>query len=131
MKNDQQKPHAINFYWEGLRVIAKSDREVIEQTLMFEQFCRDRRLDSLRTLYWVIMDAHPDKNKLFEDVMHIYKIGADEYGDKNYLTLGVERFLDAMGRHLGKAHGATPLDESGYPHVAHVLANILIVAELL
>lgn len=59
--------------------------------------------------------------------------GANKYTDNGWLTVpnGVERYTDAMYRHLLKnAQGELVDSESGLEHLAHATWNLLAIVEL-
>ena len=74
-----------------------------------------------------------------ESVGHVLRHGADEYGEDNWRLLPNwrRRYIAAALRHIaahctgGGLLGGLPLDhESGQPHLAHAVANLLFVLEL-
>lgn len=70
--------------------------------------------------------------ELLRDISWVCKHGADKYALLNYRNLDPLRCLSALMRHAG----TILLDddftdsESGLPHISHILANILILAEI-
>lgn len=128
MKFDQNKPSLCSFYWDGLAGVVKpslsaiikayqafSNKPSISMSIFLFNACRD---------YYILY--HP-----FE-IKSAYDHGARKYGDKNYLSLTLDRYLDAFGRHLLKICFGHEIDEeSGLRHSAHLLANLFIMAELL
>lgn len=130
MKHDEGKPQSINFYWDGLRNSNQRYQSVIA---CFQKFIETPTLDTLVNFQAMFIEASKFSDKNVDELMHVYDYGAQLYGDKNYKGLEIDRFINAMGRHLSKElltyNGID--DDSGYPHKVHVMANILIAAELI
>ncbi len=65
---------------------------------------------------------------LIEEVVRVYKFGANKYGENNWQTLdgGYDRWKAAMFRHLVSYEKGQVFDEeSGIHHLAHVAWNAL------
>lgn len=63
------------------------------------------------------------------DVTRVFEFGSLKYGDYNY-QLGIETslFFDAAFRHMAAYWGGEDSDpESGLPHLAHAVANLLML----
>jgi len=75
-------------------------------------------------------------SKLFTDeviasVSQVCHMGAKKYGNKNYLKgIHYDRLLSAAMRHYIKGMGELDV-ESGLPHYAHYLSNLLMLLELI
>ena len=129
MKHDQNKPDGLEFYWDGLEKLVPSYQEYIIAD--YRNFAKNPTMHTLQILWdGILLENISDEE--ITALMHIYSHGAKLYGDKNYLGLELQRIVTAMKRHLIKWCCGVHLDkDSGYQHFSHVLANILIAAELL
>jgi len=133
MKEDARKPKAMNFYWQGLSLLCESIYiEIIE---CFERFTHDVTLQNLQLLFCAVkkmISEYEDASDLIYQIFYVYEHGAIKYGDKNYSELCLERILHALGRHIAILAIGSPIDEdSDLHHLAHIMANVLIAAELL
>lgn len=129
MKNDKDKPNPQQFYWDGLMQIAPLRlRDIIDSYI---SFTNTLKLTDLYFLLSTIICKDILKQAHIEELMYIYYVGAKKYGDKNYLGLEIQRIVNSMGRHLIQMVFIKNDEESGYSHMAHFLANILIAAEIL
>ena len=65
-------------------------------------------------------------------VAHVFEFGAKKYGENNWKGgLEAYRLHDAALRHMGSLASGERLDkESGLPHAAHAVANMLMLLSL-
>lgn len=73
-------------------------------------------------------------SKALEEVIRVGTFGANKYTENGWQTVdnGVNRYTDAMYRHLNKyAQGEEYDDESGLCHLSHAAWNILAIIQLL
>ncbi len=70
--------------------------------------------------------------KATEEVMKVFTFGAEKYGDFNWRKgLEFSRLWGAAQRHLMGFWQGQDLDkESGLPHVAHAIANLMMLLEM-
>ncbi len=132
-KEAANKPGILNYPWEG----TNGDRERLMGKLInaFLQFQTGpqvvRALDELDNL----VRLSPLLNDGTEDlkVNEVFEAGAKKHGFRTYLNYEVsdiEYLINALGRHILK--GVTEKDEeSGYKHIYHVLANIMMIRLIL
>ena len=73
-----------------------------------------------------------DFSQALEQVAEVGTYGALKYARGNWLQVNnaIERYYDAMWRHLLASGRETCDPESGHTHLAHVAWNILAVLEL-
>lgn len=128
MKNDQNKPQARRFYWHGLSLLVSPELKAIIKA--YNKFVDCPSIPLLKTLF---MDCRAyNEPQMDMELLRIYEYGAQKYADKNYLALNLDRILDAMGRHLvAVGFGKEKAEDSQLSHFGHVVANVLIAAELL
>lgn len=71
--------------------------------------------------------------RALEEVSKVGTFGANKYTDKGWVEVsnGIERYLNAMLRHYMKfRRGKQKDEESGLPHLSHMVWNALAVLEL-
>lgn len=69
------------------------------------------------------------------DMAKVLEFGAGKYGDHNWRLAGdnltLLKILDSLERHLLEIKKGNDIDEeSGLPHIAHVLANAAFISQL-
>lgn len=66
-----------------------------------------------------------------KNLAEVFQFGAEKYARDNWKNgLDREKIVDSLMRHLVKAENGEVLDdESGLPHLSHVLWNALVLAE--
>jgi hypothetical protein len=72
--------------------------------------------------------------KPIEDVTKVITFGANKYGDNNWKQLNNarERYYAACARHIAEYRKGNQIDdESGLPHLAHAMCNIIFIMELM
>lgn len=71
--------------------------------------------------------------KALEDVIKVLTYGAKKYSPEGWRNVsnGRERYFDAANRHLWAWKAGEELDpESGLPHLAHAMANLMFLSTL-
>lgn len=71
--------------------------------------------------------------RAIDDMANIMAVGAAAHGDQGWKTLidAEDRYFSAAMRHLVAWRGGDTIDgDSGYPHLAHVMCNIMFLSEL-
>lgn len=144
MKNDQDKPEMDDFYWEGIVNLNMNKQEFDKVIGSYILLRADKTGNLHNTLQVPLQRCYINLliylkairpldlvEEILLNVVHIFKYGAEKYGARNYQGLSVDRIINAMGRHL-VLHGlGLGVDaESGYDHLSHVFANILICSEI-
>ena len=128
MKYDQQKPQARRFYWDGLAKLVNPQEAAIIQS--YQAFEANPILPMLKKVFEACRVLN--EPLMADQVLRIYQYGSEKYGDKNYLGLDLGRIIEADGRHLAATClGQKSDQESGYLHIGHFMANVLIAAELI
>ena len=128
MKFDQNKPSLRSFYWDGLAAVSKPSLAAVIKA--YQMFSDNPSMPLLVSLFDACTDYYSPYDPF--DVKAAHDNGAKKYGDKNYLGLTVDRYIDAFSRHLFKICFGHEIDEdSSLRHGAHLLANLLIISELL
>jgi len=71
-------------------------------------------------------------NELWKAVARVREFGVKKYEKNNWKTVEVERYYDALYRHIGAClDDPHAIDsESGLPHMWHVACNISFILEL-
>lgn len=129
MKNDQQKVDPTSFYWDGLEAVTWPHAKDVIQC--YQQVVKNPCIETIKLLWEIATMDEVDEQNIIQ-LMYVYQHGAQKYGDKNYLGLELERIISALGRHIiAWASNVTADQDSGYRHFSHILANILILAELI
>lgn len=68
------------------------------------------------------------------DLARVMTMGAAKYDDRNYLGLEPHRVRASLGRHYAQvcieADDLALDEESGLPHLAHVMANCMMLMEM-
>lgn len=127
MKDDKDKLDAGNFYWDGLARLLNPDQGAV--VCAYHQFFLIHTLTNLQKLFVACRDLNVPRMDVFCRL--VYDHGSAKYADKNYLGLDLNRIIGAMDRHLRAAFLTNDPDESGFSHIVHVMANVLIAAEIL
>ena len=71
--------------------------------------------------------------RTIDDMANIMAAGAAAHGDQGWKTLinAEDRYFSAAMRHLVAWRGGSITDgDSGFPHLAHVMCNIMFLSEL-
>ncbi len=60
----------------------------------------------------------------------VLTLGANKYGANNWQNVEAYRYVGALGRHLNAHRQGETIDpESGLPHLAHCLTNVVFLLE--
>ncbi len=80
-----------------------------------------------------------DKDKLrwtllpmreLEEVVRVLNHGADKYGANNWKKVEIDRYMDALMRHMAAYLQGEEVDpDSGLHHMAHVACNALFIMD--
>lgn len=137
IKHDKGKVKARYMYWDALSIYLNKEQK--EVCLLLEDISSATKLLSVEKLKklldllsrdyfknWCKLD--PDEPWLLE-LARIAEHGAMKYGDHNYkLGTNWSRYVDAMCRHILAHWGGHLIDQdSGFRHLTHAIANILIL----
>jgi primase-polymerase (primpol)-like protein len=128
------KPEAIKFFWNGLATLSGKKRLVED----FKIFSQNPNMQTLSIVYEaikheIIKYCHEKDGTedLIYQVIEGYEYGAKKHGETDYLNAKLEDIINAIGRHLIQFLLGTGVDqESGLHHLALIMCNILIAAEL-
>jgi len=70
--------------------------------------------------------------KAVKGVSEVLTYGANKYEPNSWQNVDIDRYWNALYRHLGALHsGETHDSESGLPHIDHVATNIMFISEKL
>jgi len=121
------KPNTLNFPWLGLTTVGEGQH--------MDGIVGFRRNPTM--LYKELIDYQNflirDKGVTLEDANKVFVFGMQKHGLRshvNYELSDVDDLINALGRHTLK--GLTnPDEETGFPHAAHALANVLMIKQVI
>jgi len=89
-----------------------------------QKFCETLKYDKGKVCYSDI------PQKALEGVAKVFNYGANKYSKFNY-SGGTDhlRYYDACQRHLYSWMIGEDIDESGYPHLDHAIASLMMLSE--
>lgn len=91
--------------------------------------------DSIVLCVREIIKQDRDPYTLYVGAANVMKFGADKYGDKNYIMVDINRYFEAIRRHIIDIIANDDIyhldKETSERHLSHVLANVFIIADIL
>ena len=68
--------------------------------------------------------------KALAQVAQVFDLGAKKYGENNWKHLETRRLFSAALRHMEAWRSGCHIDESGYHHLAHAAASLIMMLEI-